>query len=197
MQLYTSTGVLLDAYYRSAPGLCGGSTTVIKAKKCRFTPYEIDETLYYFCKHLALPAAAAVFIFAMIFFRFFSSFLNKYVNTIFFILAVLLFLSVGRELIRAWKYKIRVDAIFLPGPYIIKRKAEIYTQTINKITTTKYKIGFVGDIMRMKKFDLKFHPGIYSFFKDVNLIIGNLEGIISNKPCPITSKRIQEVSSKN
>ena len=188
MKLYTLAGESLDDFYRSTPGLCGGSNTVIKAKKCRFTPYEIDETLYYFFKHLALPATAAVFIFAMIFFRFFSSFLNKYVNTIFFILAALLFLSVGRELIRAWKYKIRVDTIFLPGPYIIKRKAEIYTQTINNITTTKYKIGFVGDIMRMKKFDLKFHPGIYSFFKDVNLIIGNLEGIISNKPCPITKQ---------
>ena len=188
MLLYTSNGVLLNDYYRSSVGICGSGGRVVGASKCGISPYELDETIYYFCKHLALPGFAAVFIFIMIFFRFFSSFLIMYFRNIFLILAVLLFLSVGRELIRAWKYKIRDDVIFLPGPYILNRKAEIYTQTINKITTTKYIIGFVGDIMRMKKFDLKFHPDICCFFKDAELIIGNLEGIVSNKPCPITKQ---------
>ncbi|MHA1467845.1 MAG: CapA family protein [Promethearchaeota archaeon] len=188
MQLYTSKGVPLNNYYRSPVGLCGDNNAIIRPDNCGFSPYEIDETVYYLFKHLALPGIAAVGILIIIFLRLFSNFMIRYVRTIFLILAILLFLSVGRELIRAWKYKIRDDVIFLPGPYILNRKAEIYTHTINNITRTKCKIGFVGDIMKMKKFDLKFHPDICCFFNDVNLIIGNLEGIISDKSCPITKQ---------
>lgn len=42
----------------------------------------------------------------------------------------------------------------------------------------KYRIGFIGDIMKMNGYELKFEKRIQKFFGDVNLIIGNLEGII-------------------
>lgn len=54
MMLQTSNGVSLDAYYRSQQGLCGGNVNST-AQKVGFTPYEGDETVYYFCKHIALP----------------------------------------------------------------------------------------------------------------------------------------------
>lgn len=43
---------------------------------------------------------------------------------------------------------------------------------------TIYRIGFVGDIMKMEDYDLEFEKRIQKFFGDVDLIVGNLEGII-------------------
>ena len=43
-----------------------------------------------------------------------------------------------------------------------------------------YEIGFVGDIMKMKSYTLKFSKNIENFFKNVDLIVGNLEGMINN-----------------
>jgi hypothetical protein len=42
----------------------------------------------------------------------------------------------------------------------------------------KYTIGFIGDIMKMGEYTLKFEKRIQKFFKGVDLIVGNLEGII-------------------
>lgn len=188
MILQTSSGIPLDTYYRLHPGLYGCFNIDIKAKKWAFTPYEIDETLYYFCKHLALPGIAAVLILLIIIFRIFKFVFIEYVNYLLIILTIIFFLSVGRELIRGWIYRIEEGLIFSPRLLLFKREAESYTHTINATTKTCYKLGFVGDIMRMKKFDLEFHPDIKCFFKDVDLIIGNLEGVISYKSCPITKQ---------
>ncbi|GAG76548.1 unnamed protein product, partial [marine sediment metagenome] len=46
-------------------------------------------------------------------------------------------------------------------------------------------------IMKMNKFDLKFHPDVIKFFEDTDVIIGNLEGVIS-ETCP-TFKQAHEV----
>ena len=185
MKLYTLAGKSLDDFYRSKPGLCGGSTVVTKAKKRGISPYEKDETIYYLFKHIALPGFAVVLILLTLFLRFFVNFFIGSVSYILIILAVFFLLSVGREFVRGWKYKFKDNIIYLPGPYVINREAESFTHHINKITKPKYKIGFVGDIMKMNKFNLKFHPDIKAFFKDVDVVIGNLEGIISNQPCPI------------
>ncbi|MFX1426722.1 MAG: hypothetical protein ACFFBE_09745 [Promethearchaeota archaeon] len=48
-----------------------------------------------------------------------------------------------------------------------------------KIQTSLYKIGFVGDIMKMGDYWLRFDKRVIKFFKDVDLIVGNLEGIIT------------------
>jgi len=189
MKLQTSNGVLLDTYYRSKEGECGSNKTVIKAQKLGISPYDGDETLYYLFKHLALPGiAVGLLILLMIFFRIFNNFFIDSVSYILLILAAIFLISVGRELIRGWKYKIKKGVIYLPGPYVINREAAIFTHHINEITKTEYKLGFVGDIMMLKKFDLTFHPDIKVFFNDVDLIIGNLEGIVTDQSCPITKQ---------
>jgi hypothetical protein len=48
-----------------------------------------------------------------------------------------------------------------------------------KSDDVKYKIGFVGDIMKMGDYDLKFEKRIKKFFNDTEVIVGNLEGIIA------------------
>ena len=192
MKLQTSADVPLDDYYNSPEGKSGGIEGNIKAEKMGISPYEIEETIYYFGKHLALPGIAGVLIPLTIIFGIFDNSLIAILSYIIYTLAAILLLSVGRELIRGLRYKIKDGVIYLPGPYVIKREAENYAPRINEITETKYKIGFVGDIMKMNKFGLEFHPDIKSFFKDTDLIIGNLEGIISNQPCPKLKQAHQE-----
>ena len=53
--------------------------------------------------------------------------------------------------------------------------------TVNDLQKELYSIGFVGDIMKMGKYQLKFEKRVIKFFRDVNLMVGNLEGIITNK----------------
>jgi len=184
MELQTLKDKSLDDYYNSPEGKSGGIEKGIKAEKMGISPYEIEETIYYFGKHLALPGIVGIFIPLTIIFGIFENSFIETLSYIIYALAAILLLSVGRELVRGWRYKIKEGALYLPGPYIIKREAENYDPCINEITETKYTIGFVGDIMKMNKFDLEFHPDIKSFFKDTDLIIGNLEGIITNQPCP-------------
>lgn len=56
-------------------------------------------------------------------------------------------------------------------------------EILNKIGEENivYEIGFVGDIMKMKNYTLKFEKGINKFFKGINLIVGNLEGMIKDE----------------
>lgn len=183
MKLQTSKGIPLDRYYSSKEGISGGQQKPIKAKKWGISPYEIEETIYYFGKHLALPGIAGLLIPLMIIFGIFDNSLFETLSYVVYTIAAILLLSVGRELIRGWRYKIKEGVIYLPGPYYFRREAEDYVPRINEISEIKYRIGFVGDIMKMNDFDLEFHPDIKSFFKDTDLIIGNLEGIIK-QPCP-------------
>jgi len=192
MKIQNSDGKSLEEYYSSPEGETGGKDRVIKAEKWGISPYEIEETIYYFGKHLALPGIAGVLIPLTIIFGIFENSFIAILSYIIYALAAILLLSVGRELARGWRYKIKEGVIYLPGPYYFKRKAEDYTPSINEITETKYKIGFVGDIMKMNKFDLEFHPDIKIFFKETDLIIGNLEGIIFNEHCPMLKQAHQE-----
>ena len=63
------------------------------------------------------------------------------------------------------------------------KKCKWRSQILNTIDERDiiYEIGFVGDIMKMKKYKLKFGNNINNFFKGVDLMVGNLEGIINDK----------------
>jgi len=183
MKLLTSEDIPLDDCYKPPEGENSGDENVYKAENMGFSPYDNLETFYYILKHLALPATVGLLL-PLLFI--FGSFENAFFGILGYILsfiAAILFLSVGREFLRGLRYKIKKEVIYLPGPYVLKRQAEDYTPTINKITEPSYKIGFVGDIMKMNKFDLKFHPDVIKFFEDTDVIIGNLEGVIS-ETCP-------------
>lgn len=54
------------------------------------------------------------------------------------------------------------------------------TSQVNEITP-KIKLGFIGDIMRMAKNKLIIDNSIKEFFKDIDYLIGNFEGIITTK----------------
>ncbi len=52
-------------------------------------------------------------------------------------------------------------------------------KTTLNVISPKIKIGFVGDIMRMKNKDLQFSPELVDFVKNVDFLVGNFEGTIS------------------
>ncbi|MHA1379040.1 MAG: CapA family protein [Candidatus Helarchaeota archaeon] len=52
--------------------------------------------------------------------------------------------------------------------------------TILNNVSPKFKLGFVGDIMKMGKRDLEIGNEIKQFFKDIDYLIGNFEGTITN-----------------
>ncbi|MFX0023389.1 MAG: CapA family protein [Candidatus Hermodarchaeota archaeon] len=54
------------------------------------------------------------------------------------------------------------------------------------------KIAFVGDIMRIRDYELWFEPRLIEFFKDVDLVIGNFEGVITNKKSRINHQNHSE-----
>ncbi|TFG16860.1 MAG: hypothetical protein EU533_08690 [Promethearchaeota archaeon] len=71
-----------------------------------------------------------------------------------------------------------------------KKKTSFIPKNIklNDITPT-FKIGFVGDIMKMYGYSLEFHESVFDFFEEVELIVGNLEGIITLQPAFVTAQR--------
>lgn len=67
-------------------------------------------------------------------------------------------------------------------------------ELLNSMETVEYKIGFVGDIMKMGDYSLRFEKRVKKFFKDVNLIVGNLEGIITKKKWQGISAQKHDIS---
>ncbi len=65
------------------------------------------------------------------------------------------------------------------------------SSTINDITPSM-KIGFVGDIMRMAKYKLVIDDSIKEFFKDVDYLIGNFEGVITKYKRGAIGSQIQD-----
>ncbi|MFX1375846.1 MAG: CapA family protein [Promethearchaeota archaeon] len=57
-------------------------------------------------------------------------------------------------------------------------------------------IAFVGDIMRMRDYNIKFEEHLIEFFKGVDLVIGNLEGVITNKRRKINPQNHSEIILK-
>ncbi len=85
------------------------------------------------------------------------------------------------------------NRIFGPSKRFKKKTQFIpHELTLNKTFTPDYKIGFVGDIMKMFGYELIFHESIKNFFKDVDLIVGNLEGILTLQPGFVAAQRHED-----
>ena len=197
IDLKTDTGESLNGFYDEPDDIIEEDREVKEADKMGFSPYEGGETFYYFIKHLALPGIVVLLLPLLFIFGIFENSFIGILGYFFSFIAAILLLSVGREFLRGFRYKIKKGVIYLPGPYVFRRQADEYTTSINDITEPIYKIGFVGDIMKMNDYNLRFHPDVKKFFEDTHMIIGNLEGVFSEK-CPIlkqahTEKILEEL----
>ncbi len=60
--------------------------------------------------------------------------------------------------------------------------------TLNAIKP-EFRIAFVGDIMEMKRYDLRFDAPVIKFVEDVDLLVGNFEATLTNMPKWIMDQR--------
>jgi len=84
---------------------------------------------------------------------------------------------------------------FFIGPNKRKHKGLVdfipRTVVLNDIKP-KMKIGFVGDIMKMKSRDLILGSNLKAFFGDIDYLVGNFEGIITDRKNEAVSEQIQD-----
>ncbi|MFX1391216.1 MAG: CapA family protein [Promethearchaeota archaeon] len=170
-------------------------------------PYNIRETINWILKHITVNFYYP-FMF-LIYFLFVSSVATTiwvvsthwyYIFTIVFILFFILYIyrrvqisihkiaNIGTLNEDGWREFKFLDLI---KKNEIQNLSESEKNLLNKLKPKKieYRIGFVGDIMKMDNCNLNFEKRIIKFFKDVDLIVGNLEGIITDEKSDIVSQR--------
>ena len=181
----------LEEYYNSNPQPKYPCNDSEKTRWWCLTPYNCLETFNYFIKMLVLPGViAGIIILIMILTT--GAIDNLILLTIISILMYTgsFFISIfTREQTLAWLNKIREN----DQVKIVRIQENYETQLVNTIDTLnsikdpKYIIGFVGDIMMMRDFTLRFDNDVKTFFKKdggVRIILGNLEGIVRNLDPP-------------
>ncbi|MFX0073375.1 MAG: hypothetical protein ACFFAO_20035 [Candidatus Hermodarchaeota archaeon] len=90
----------------------------------------------------------------------------------------------GRETIRWF-----LNRIFGPRKRYRKKTQFMPKKTTLNQINPEFKIGFVGDIMKMYGYKLNVDDSIKKFFEDVELVVGNLEGILTLQPAFVTAQR--------
>ncbi|MBY8991455.1 MAG: CapA family protein [Candidatus Lokiarchaeota archaeon] len=182
MSLTNRNGDDLETYYLGNPprqSPCDNST---RTKWWKLSPYNCRETINYFLKMLVLPGLVAGIIVLLMILT--TGDIENF--TLWVIITVLtytgsIFISLySRERYFTWFHRIQDESsLVIPNP-------------LNEINETKYRIGFVGDIMMMRGYQLRFSNEVIKFFGDVNegvkLIVGNLEGIIRNEDPSLTKQ---------
>jgi len=96
MKLTTIDGMRLNTYYRAHLQHNINYQANNKTHWCRFTPYDLQETIYYLCKHLALPSFGAAILLIFLFFRFFTSSVSDSLIVFLFYVSILILFSVLR-----------------------------------------------------------------------------------------------------
>ncbi|MBY9012214.1 MAG: CapA family protein [Candidatus Lokiarchaeota archaeon] len=136
-------------------------------------PYDLIETFRWILKHiiydLFYPLTLVIFILF-----FFES-----VPSYFILLAICVSVISLCYFIFYWIQSIRSKEKNI-GTYDENRRWRV--EILNEIDEKDviYEIGFVGDIMKMRDYTIKFDKNIGNFFKGIDLIVGNLEGIIND-----------------
>ena len=190
MKLTTKNGKDLSDYYDHHIQFGRNCEKNNKTHWWRLTPYDFQETLYYFCKHLALPSVGVIIFLIFLILQILNIPISDLLKNIVLLSAVLILLSVGRECIRAWKYRITKGKIKDVYNYQKDKEESLFRICTNTISQTNIRIGFVGDIMKLKNFKLLFDCEVRKFFEDVDLIVGNLEGIMDNSKKSWVTKQI-------
>jgi hypothetical protein len=145
-------------------------------------PYTGVEISNWILKHIHIYLSRSLAILIILLFITNFSFLPPIWYSIILLAVIALMLVVGHYISKVF-YK-RTYKIDIFG----KLKKNWFEGTLNNISEPKYWVGFVGDIMRMKKYKLIFSTDIIEFFRGTKLIIGNLEGIIAPKKSGIASQ---------
>jgi len=176
MVLTNDAGDILDDYYRTNPAVvlpCNNSTDFNKWGN----PYDLQEFIYWILKMLVLPVLVIVLIF-------WFNVLSTFENPIFGIISSILGPIAGifnfimvKESARAARNRISNDRLVQSGV------------PLNTLEDVNFKIGFVGDIMMMNGHELKFDPAVVEFFDDVEVVVGNLEGIVTNEKTHLAQQR--------
>jgi hypothetical protein len=65
-------------------------------------------------------------------------------------------------------------------------------KTVLNDITPKMRLGFVGDLMKMKNRNLTIGSGVRNFFSDIDYFIGNFEGIITKRKNEVVSEQIHD-----
>lgn len=189
--------VALEDYYNSDPPVKSPCNKKKKTRWWGLTPYNCRETLNYFIKMLVLPGLiAGIFILLMILTT--GSIGNIILLTIISILTYTgsIFTSFyTRDRYLTWHHKIQEDdKVKRITPEENDATVFHYELELNPIEETEYRIGFIGDIMMLKDFELRFDNQVKNFFvgeDEVNLILGNLEGIVRDPPKkPFLTKQV-------
>ncbi|MFW9950874.1 MAG: hypothetical protein ACFFKA_12210, partial [Candidatus Thorarchaeota archaeon] len=173
MALNHPSGINLNNYYNANLGYvapCARNSHVRWYSSC----YDVQETIYYFIKFLALPLAASFIFFIIFYLGFYNIPELQLISSILTFIAVLFLTTYIRERVRARIFRIRNGLIDVYDP-----SNPLMNFTLNNISQAKFTIGFVGDIMMMRGHDLRFDPEVIDFFKVVDIIVGNLEGIVT------------------
>lgn len=157
-------------------------------------PYTLKETLNWLLKHINIyigwTLSATIVLIIISIFNFLAPF---WYLTFLIIIIILMFWGVN-YLSRVVYKKLYTTKIF--GE--MDKKIGWFKGVLNKkIQEPKFWIGFVGDIMKMNKYNLTFDNGLREFFKYTKLIVGNLEGIITKKKSGWASQNHREELFKN
>jgi len=183
MGLRAPDGTDLDIFYAQNPCLNSPCEDSDETDWWRFSPYNWEETKYYIIKMFALPLGASIVYFLIFILSLYNNPVIHITNSILVFIGGLFLNSYRRERRRAREYEITVadGLIDVPIPYDVTQEASLFKFNLNPLSPTapKFTIGFVGDIMMVNKHELDFDP-ILPFFDDVDLIVGNLEGIVRN-----------------
>ena len=149
-----------------------------ESRNLKFIPYSFWETMNWIGKHIIMDFYYPFMI--LIFFLFVTPVVSTSFIVVsihwFFIFLILFCLFASLFIYRMVQRKIHRIANI--GILNEDGWREFEFNNSNSKKEVKYTIGFIGDIMKMDEYILKFEKRIQKFFDGVDLIVGNLEGII-------------------
>jgi len=167
----------LEPYLDDNPGPVSPCDDEFEPKWWRLTPYGLIETLKWILKMLVLPGAIAAIIIITTLLgtgRFESLTIGIVYTVLTYIGTVLVYIYVREQT--------------LTNYHSIQDEEILASETLNELEEKRLKIGFVGDIMMMRKYKLIFSDEVKAFFNDVDIVLGNLEGIVTDSKCKVTKQ---------
>ncbi|MFX1411919.1 MAG: hypothetical protein ACFFA6_16350, partial [Promethearchaeota archaeon] len=139
-------------------------------------PYGFKETFKWIAKHTIYDIIYPITLF---------SFLILIINivNVYLMLASICILSITIGLVFYFWIRTKLNKIESIGK---KYEKKWWYHSFNQLSEDNIicDLGFVGDIMKMNDYTLEFDTEVKRFFNGVKLIVGNLEGIITNAKGP-------------